>query len=416
MNIAVQKPTSIIIIDITRTKEKQRAQTSSHIPNMKKVKSMLDFYSLTSCEYSNGSDGEFDENIHNDGGKKRSKMGVKNNLLIKQIVDKRKDMQRDNEDFQTLLSLDNVKFIEMSLKNDIRVKSYKMLHSSIQIVFWTVEDSISFYKQYISLVKMKFAENYNLGFDFSIPSENTNSYSSEKSSGDSEIAPKEELQDIFKLKPFFDSHCEKKTDDYEIKKQEFQNRVDYFNKLKLVFSKSDYKKMEMAIEKNNRDFIFANCKEMAVGSTSNIIVQKVIKLMTDSEICELIKSFGYDIAAISATKYGAYAIQTLISGATTKASQNLISFYFEGNGRFLITHEIGNYSIQKIIRFDEELIFDFFMKDLSIILNDNLGYKVFRRCYFFFVDKKEVIKEKVKSIESLSTSPNYGAICDILNE
>jgi len=415
MNVEVQKPTSIIIIDITRVKEKQRAQASNHIPNMKKMKGMLDFYSLTSCEYSNGSDGEVDENIRNDGGKKRSKIGVKNNLLIKQIVDKRKDMQRDSEDFQTLLSLDNVKFIEMSLKNDIRVKSYKMLHSSIQIVFWTVEDSISFYKQYISLVRMKFVENYNLGFDFSIPSETTNSLSLERSSCDLETPPKEELQDVFKLKPFFDSPCEK-TDDYEIKKQEFQNRVDYFNKLKLVFSKSDYKKMEMAIEKNNRDFIFANCKEMAVGSTSNIIVQKVIKLMTDSEICELIKCFGYDIAAISATKYGAYAIQTLISGATTKASQNLISFYFEGNGRFLITHEIGNYSIQKIIRFDEELIFDIFMRDLSIILNDNLGYKVFRRCYFFFMDKKEVIKEKVKSIESLSASPNYGAICDILNE
>lgn len=85
--------------------------------------------------------------------------------------------------------------------------------------------------------------------------------------------------------------------------------------------------------------------------------------MNDDEICELIKCIGYDLAPISATKYGAYVIQSLILSSISKNSQNLISCYLEANGRFLITHEIGNYTIQKVLRFDEELIFDLFMKD-----------------------------------------------------
>ena len=221
-----------------------------------------------------------------------------------------------------MVSKNNLQFIFTSLKNDLRVKNYEISDSSIQINFWMIDEAVSFYKQYYEIFEMNFIDNYNFEFTTEnfyqdIPVEN-DKFSREK---------------ILEVSPF------------KIKRQ-LEDRVEYYKRLRSYFRKNHIKKMEILLSENKSEFIYANCKELAVGSNSNVIIQEYIKKMTDEELCTLIKEIGHDYSAISATKYGAYVVQALISLAISKKSQEFLSYYFELH---IVSHEIGNYSIPKII-------------------------------------------------------------------
>lgn len=317
-----------------------------------------------------------------------------------------------------ILSKDCIDFIILSLKNDVRVKHFRSIDSTIKICLWTVEDAIALYRQYFKLVEMSFVEDFDLGWTglWSLGTTSRPQQTEATLLGD---VCRESKSSVLKIKPFSSSSrscAQHFTGLYKSQKDEFDGRVEYFSRMKPLFTKGDFKKMEAALESGCFDFVFKNCKELAVGSVSNVIVQKAIRHMSDDQICLLIKSFGYDIAPISATKYGAYTVQTLISAAVGKASQNLISCYFEGWGRFLIPHEIGNYSIQKILRFDMEIIYDFFMRDLERIIDSHLGLKVFKRCIPFFMSKKNMLLERLATIETPENSEKCKVIMEALNE
>lgn len=315
------------------------------------------------------------------------------------------------------VSKDCLDFIILSLKNDVRVKHFKPAESTIKVCLWTIEDAIALYRQYFKLVEMSFMEDFDFDLEWDLWPGCLCSVPASRAAFEDDSQSIE--SSVLKSKPFTCSSglgTPHSIELYKLQRDEFNRRVEYFSKMKPLFTKGDFKRMETALEGGSFDFVFKNCKELAVGSVSNVIVQEAIRHMNDEQICLLIKSFGYDIAPISATKYGAYTIQTLISAAVGKASQNLISCYFEGNGRFLILHEIGNYSIQKIIRFDMEMIYDFFVRDLDKIIGSSLGVKVFKRCIPFFLSKKDIILEKLASIETPENLEVCRAIIDVLNE
>jgi hypothetical protein len=146
--------------------------------------------------------------------------------------------------------------------------------------------------------------------------------------------------------------------------------------------------MVQAIEAGSIDFVFRNSKELAVGCKSNKIMQEVIEHLSEKNLVRIIESLGDDIAPIAANKHGAYVVQMLISMARLPETQGLISRCFKRYGRFLIMHEIGNYAIQKIIRFDADLIFEFFESRILDVCGDELGVRILKRCMEFFPEEK----------------------------
>lgn len=461
---------------------------------------------------------------------------------------------KDREDpFIEKNNFSNIDFLIIGLKNDLRVRHFTLQKESILTHFWTVEDAISFYRQYIRLFKMSFTHQMDY-YDFKIDSFNHKASKSDHEkisteklnfselnletkctqyntkskaipypteieclpqttfckhvdslldsrfhckNNNSRFADNEEIKNrsrslekvvsvIFncnnsseKQHPKENSNCliddwsEANKEFYEYKisemedssdidrisykhvikfqevKQEnteimslmdtknetqamehselsvaelsieerkilFLERVKYFNKMKNNFSKNDLKKMSSSYEEGRLSFLFLNSKEVSCGCLSNILMQNAIKAFDESQLCEIIKNLGTDIAPISATKYGAYTVQTIILCATSKPSQQLLSKYFEQHGEFLITHEIGNYTIQKILRFDEDLVYNLCMQGLVEIMNNPLGVKVFRRCLEFFKERDAEIIQYVKMVETLENSEKCKSIIQFL--
>jgi hypothetical protein len=195
---------------------------------------------------------------------------------------------------------------------------------------------------------------------------------------------------ILPAKSFFFSQKSLKANEPKTQ-DEFDARVMYFNKMKSMFSKNEIKKIAEFIEMENLEYIFGNIKELCVGSSSNLIIQELFKSLSNENICKIIKSLGSDISAISATKYGAYTIQTLLMACYSKESQDLIVQNFGDQARFLLCHEIGNYTIQRILLFNENYVYKLLVENLSCMLSNNLGIKVFKRCL-------ELLKNKIPEI------------------
>src|SRR5690606_16474564 len=105
---------------------------------------------------------------------------------------------------------------------------------------------------------------------------------------------------------------------------EFNDKVAYFNKLKGFFTKNDVKKMEMMQREGKYEFLFERTKEITCGCISNVVMQTAVKDLSDEELCRLIGCLGQDIAPLSATKHGAYAIQAILGSARSQMAQQLL--------------------------------------------------------------------------------------------
>lgn len=312
-------------------------------------------------------------------------------------------------------------FIEGMLENDIRVKDIKYGGDLIFIYFFTVEDSISFYKQFLPYVEVHFSEVYD--FEQAVllsssewaniallgmynPSKESYTYGSslnewlETRSSLESKSPKHEIYGHGKDKGptcFHDTDPEFGEWDGELSERIlFEKKIEHFTHLRNFFSRSEVRVMMQSLEMGNVDFVFKNTKELAVGNQSNKVMQEAIGLLPDTGIARIIQNLGHDIVPIAANKHGAYTIQMLISVSKTSLTQNLLSKYFKKFGGFLITHEIGNYAIQKILRFDPDLVFELFISNIEDVAKSELGIKVLRRCLEFFPDKKVILAQKVR--------------------
>ncbi|EQB61400.1 ribosomal protein hs6-type [Vairimorpha apis BRL 01] len=170
----------------------------------------------------------------------------------------------------------------------------------------------------------------------------------------------QEKKYLFSKKPFdekndFNYLNEIKSEKTEYGRKRFFSQVEYFNNLKSGLSKVEILQMINDLDNCNIDFVFKDTKKLAVGSKSNKIMQDAIKIMSGDEISKTYDCLEYDIVPICSTKHGAYTIQTLLNYSTNKHHRRLISKYFKKEGEFLLAHDIGNYTFQKLLTFDPNL-------------------------------------------------------------
>lgn len=393
MNLVVEQPTKIIKIQ----EIKHEAVTLEQIY----TDHSLDFYNINSDNF------EFTQ--------KKSENEYLKNGSLRDIIDLKRKLQESSKTNETVKpSVLSFKFFIETLKNDIRVKNYVIDNCSITTYFISLNDAISFYQLYFSLAKMTFLREFNFGISIGeFNNESTNNIQEEEVE-DINDKPKKETNHVFELKPFSTQNDMNKNGDKSIMtKEDFYMRIEFFNRMKGLYTKSELKKMNISNKENEEvsedsklneedfkfDLILLNAKELAVGSTTNIVMQSKIKEMTEDQICELIKSFGEDISAICSTKYGAYTIQSLILACPTQKSQSLICKYFGDAGKYLFCHEIGNYSIQRILIFNEAYVYKCITSDLLNIVENKLGMKVLKRCMGIFKDNKEKLKIELKSLK-----------------
>ncbi|AFM98572.1 hypothetical protein EHEL_070450 [Encephalitozoon hellem ATCC 50504] len=310
-------------------------------------------------------------------------------------------------------------FIEGMLENDIRVKDIKYGGDLIFIYFFTVEDSISFYKQFLPYVEIHFSEAYDFEQAVLLSSSEwasitlSSMYNSSKDNDACDQSSSGLLENGSHLESRKYVTCEYMEDESAVcfhgtdtesnewhgelsERILFEKKIEHFTHLRNFFSRSEVKAMMQSLEVGNIDFVFKNTKELAVGNQSNKVMQEAIGLLPDVGIARIIQNLGYDIAPIAANKHGAYTVQMLISVSKTSLTQNLLSKYFRKFGGFLITHEIGNYTIQKILRFDPNLIFELFISNIKDVVGSELGIKVLKRCLEFFPDKKAALAQKAR--------------------
>lgn len=374
----------------------------------------------------------------------------------KSVAYENREIIDQNESFflrKKLNNNSNLDFFLMGLKNDIRVRTFKYYNKMMYIYFWDVQDAISFYKQYFKIAEMTFASSYVFERDFCRGFNNDetdfqfNFYDKPASiefldnldiREPFDCREKQNINNHFTVQhhlpvvkiPERDENIKqkiqhiKKEEPAEVhftnctasKKEQFINRIDYFNKMKNFFSKNDVKKMEALLKSENFGFIFLNSKEISCGSLSNVIMQEAMKIISEDEKCMVIKNLGHDICPIASTKYGAYTIQSIIVYSESAQAQKLLSYYFAKYGEFLFSHEIGNYAIQKVLRFDEELVFELCAKSLQEIIENPLGLKVFKRCLCFFSTKYETLIAMLQNIKNTENRDICEGLIAFINE
>jgi hypothetical protein len=279
--------------------------------------------------------------------------------------------------------IDNL-FVISTLRFDLRVKSYVILDESILVYFLSENDSLSFYKQYYNFLELSFLQSCNWS-PVLTPCliSNTNIiYSQEENQIDVELKNNIQQEIVYERKRFVEM-------------------VDHFNQLKSEFAKSELIKMAEDLSKGKTAFVFNNTKELAVGSKSNKIMQDAIKIMSGEEIDRIYECLEYDVVPISATKHGAYTVQTLLNYSTNASHRKMISKYFAKEGEFLLAHEIGNYTFQKLLSFDVDLVSSFFVSNFDDVVEHDLGLKVFRRCSEYLNKYKDILLDKLNSYATL---------------
>ncbi|KAM0679870.1 hypothetical protein GINT2_002042 [Glugoides intestinalis] len=385
MNLAADSPSRIVEITITDPSSSKKLKGNVENP-------FLDFYTMNS-------DAFYKAQV------KKSTFS----LIFDAVEVKMEDREVTASKKCTSLNVQKPFILEV-LKNDRRIQSYKLYDSSVVVYFKIVDEAISFYKHYFQLISMKFIEEYHFRV---VKRSNCQVYEGLHSKPIT----------INYVQELLDDRCPfKKT--YQIweaeqastsPKESFFKRIEYFNKLRNIYSKAEVKKVqeENCVNPSSvENYIFTNAKELSVGVYSNVIIQQKVQKMTEDQLCDFINSLGSDIAAISATKHGAYTIQTLIDVCQSVKTKQLICKEFGEVGLFLICHDIGNYSIQKVLSFDEEYAFNIIIKGLESIIQDQLGFKVLKKCIVQMKNSKLRISPELLKIRNEKNADN----CDILNK
>ncbi|TBU08736.1 hypothetical protein CWI38_0001p0090 [Hamiltosporidium tvaerminnensis] len=314
----------------------------------------------------------------------------------------------DASDYSVTESIFTEPFLKLCLDNDKRVKKYEKIFSSIYVHFWNIPDAINFYSQYYGVVPISFSslidtkrifspEDFESTRVFYEPWRNLQSQNEAEKITLSNLSV---LMDVESIEMPEDDSEECLPLDNLSENSTFEEKVSYFTKMSKFFSINEVKRMQSLASLGILDFIFINTKEVAVGMHTNIIMQTILKTLTQEQIFLVVNQLGYDIGPISATKYGAYVVQIIISLAESKDLQTSIVKYIGANGYRLLKHPIGNYSIQKILRFQPRFVLNLFLSNLTDLCSNELGIRVFRRCSEFFDDYLDEIKKR------LETTPN----------
>lgn len=309
--------------------------------------------------------------------------------------------------YETFRSIKGVKpYLNVSLFKKIEkntaIKRAKILKTVVYLFFQTVTDAISFY--------LENKEDHCMSF------ENEFSYEEEKQN----IKHFEEMVNIEVNKSIFPQKRiikQKKIRIVEnINKGSFsvENNTNYmknelFNEFndRIVFFATIFKKItvdelhaiEEAFALGDFSIILSNAKELCVGGQSNIFMQDVLKSVSEKQLLQLICELEHDIGPISATKYGAYVVQSILNLIETPELETLVLHYFKKYAPLLITHPLGNYSIQTLKKFDPSFFVFIFIDNLESVTQTNIGMKVFKKYLDLFAAYAYELEEAIKQCE-----------------
>lgn len=304
------------------------------------------------------------------------------------------------------------------LINDLRIKNIYQNQWYILIEFWSTSEAITFYKQFYKNIEMKFIDKYcfnvtrTLHHYTIIKTYITNNCIYNKLNTDKIY----NINQLLNFKININYKDNNITSYYPsiYTEANFKKRINYFNGLKNLYSKEDTKKLKILINRGNKNILLTNIKELCVGIFTNILLQYELMQMSEHEIFDVINHLNYDIAPISATKYGAYVIQKLIDNTKSLKNQELLCKYFALNGRYLIFHTIGNYSIQQLLIFDNNKIKELFIDELYRIIEHSIGYKVFLKSIKYFSNYQTEIYNKLNMLNKIDKKSKL--IINLLNK
>lgn len=315
----------------------------------------------------------------------------------------------------------SMQFFITNLQNDSRIKHFEQVEKEIIIDFWNVRSSISFYKQYIDYIEMNFIDKYNKykrttfkpfivnNIPWREPSKTCSTFLDYLTPCKVTVKIDHALSDTIQksLQKGLD------TDD---KNETFEDRIIYFSSLSKHFNQYETKIIQIKIENEDYDYLLKNAKELSVGHHTNVNFQEVVKKLPTDLLNSIVEKFEYDIGPISATKYGAYVIQNLVLHVQNDCTKELIKKYMAPNLKELLKHPIGNYSAQAIINFDYQFILDAFLKNFTELVNNELGFKVFKNCFFSFEKERKLIKEMLNRNKSSIERKKYNEILLLLKK
>lgn len=368
INFSIEKPTTLI--KITKLEFETKCINDSIFTKN------IDFYNDNFDEsriFNNLEENMDEQQLYQEQPFKRKKSNIYVNGLI---YKKNSRTMSAEKDFNILKS---------TLKFDIRVKYFKLFDNDVLVYFFCELDALSFYMQYFNFFKLSFQQFCN--------------WSPIQTDTFSEIKPKI----LYSKNNKNTTTCKEDTETIVYGRNRFFEAVEYFNNLKSNYNKNDLQQFSDDVSNNITDFAFCNTKELAVGSKSNKIMQEAFKIMSGEELDNIYDLLGYDIAAISASKHGAYTIQTLLTYSTNISHKQKIVKYFAKEGEFLLAHEIGNYTFQKLASYSQKLVCKFFINNFQDVVQLELGFKVFKRCIQYLSPIKEDLINCLTLYSSLST-------------
>ncbi|EPR79886.1 hypothetical protein SLOPH_2264 [Spraguea lophii 42_110] len=266
-----------------------------------------------------------------------------------------------------------IHFLSVSLENDSRVKEHEILYDKINIKFYNLNDSLSFYRQYSLYFDVKFL---------------TDDFFEIEEPGDSSIFNFPGI----KSKIIEAGEPKKEFNKLEYIKDPFLQKVEYLNTCKKIYCSFDVKIFSDMVKNRDIDFIFNAGPEILVGANTNMVVQEAIRIMSLEELELFIEKIGIHFGAISCTKYGAYVTQSIFSKDLNQTINDLLFKWTEDDAYDIFIHPVGNYTMQKILINDSNVLFNFYEKFEKKLLTNNFGLKIFKKCIIHFKNEQRAAK------------------------
>lgn len=295
------------------------------------------------------------------------------------------------------------------IRRETTIRSSSVLCSAVYLFFWSVSDAIAFYRENKESYRIEFARRYHYERE---------RCQDERCAERPEVhhTPLEDFQesDADRLRcvlrlietglaPMVHGHAE---EDSHVHSQ-FNERILFFSSMSKLFAPAELKKIESMFKSGKTGAVMSSAKELCVGAQSNIMMQDLLRHMSSEQLLDFVHRLGYDIGPISATKYGAYVVQTVLELAQSEAMRSAIVEYFERYAVCLVTHPLGNYSIQTVGAFCPAFLRRVLLRNFGDIVKTHIGIRVLKKSLHVFSSARRDLLEAVQRCSS-------PARCDLL--
>lgn len=292
------------------------------------------------------------------------------------------------------------------IRRETAIRSSSVLCSAVYLFFWSVSDAISFYRENKESYRIEFARRYHY---------ESERYKNEHHAEQPEVhhtplvdfreGDTDRLQSVAQLietglAPVVHGHAE--AEGYVL--TQFNERILFFGSISKIFTPAELKKIECMFKSGKTGAVMSSAKELCVGAQSNIMMQDLLRHLSSEQLLDFVHRLGYDIGPISATKYGAYVVQTVLEMAKCEAMRSAIVEYFERYAACLITHPLGNYSIQTVGTFSPVFLRKVLLHNFSDIVKSHIGIRVLKRSLHMFLGAKKELLEAIKSCNNPAKS------------